>query len=115
MSSSLYGRDFDRYQNQQSAKTKQFVEDHMYSRKIRPFDHYNDSALVKGEINKKLGSDLFNINLTRNYDPLIHQKRQKPLEESIKKLKEAAEKYESKSKPSTSASNMLENISIISK
>ena len=87
----------------------------MYSRKIRPFDHYNDSALVKGEINKKLGSDLFNINLTRNYDPLIHQKRQKPLEESIKKLKEAAEKYESKSKPSTSASNMLENISIISK
>ena len=54
---------------------------------MRPFDDYRQN-FVKEEINKKLGDDIYNIKLpSRAYDALVHQARQRPLEESIKRMK----------------------------
>lgn len=85
--------------------------------KVRPFDH--GSTLLKDEINKKLGDDIFSINLPpRAYDPLMHQTRQKPLEDSIRRLKQTTDRIHTVSKPQERqkiTNGMMENISIISK
>lgn len=83
---SSYGA-FSQDRRVSSTRKKQLDEELQMSRaKVRPFDH--GSTLLKDEINKKLGDDIFSINLPqRAYDPLMHQARQKPLEDSIRRLK----------------------------
>jgi hypothetical protein len=72
--------------------------------------------LVKQEINKKLGDDIYNIKLpSRAYDALTHQARQKPLEESIKRMKERTDRIDQQRQRMASSSEMMENISIISR
>lgn len=54
---------------------------------MKPF-HQNST--LKKEINKKLGDEIFNIDLShRKYDPSFHYARQKPLQDNIKRLKDA--------------------------
>lgn len=77
------------YDNLQQVRSK-VLQDELRGDRLRTFDH--GSTLLKNEINKKLGNDLFDIKLSNHrYDPMAHQSRQRPLEENIKRLKETAE------------------------